>query len=132
MRVSDIIWFLPRPARLSIGGRSVLSLGGATSLDRAAREEGVTWWADEAITDAHVLAATAEGLVDVMFTHESPGGTSACPLSTPMRGLSALEVTPLLDETTICGLFAAPSVPEYGASHRRPAGEVRHTRGTAR
>lgn len=75
VRVSDIVWFLPRPARLSIGGRNVLSLGGAASLDRASREEGLTWWPDEAITDAHVSAATAGGPADVMFAHESPAGT---------------------------------------------------------
>ena len=43
VRVSRLTWFLPRPARLSIGGRRVLSLGGAASVDRQSRIEGLTW-----------------------------------------------------------------------------------------
>lgn len=43
VRVSKLTWFLPRPARLTIGGRQVLSLGGAASVDRQARIEGLTW-----------------------------------------------------------------------------------------
>ncbi|MDL5486119.1 metallophosphoesterase [Microbacterium wangruii] len=40
LRVSDVTWLLPRPYRLRIGGRTVLSLGGATSVDRARRVGG--------------------------------------------------------------------------------------------
>lgn len=58
-RVSEITWLLPRPARLTIGGREVLSLGGAASVDRQSRIEGLTWWPDEAITDGHIAAAIA-------------------------------------------------------------------------
>lgn len=75
VRVSEIVWLLPRPARLSIGGRRVLSLGGASSVDRESRIEGLTWWPDEAITDSHVAAAIAGGPADLMLTHESPAGT---------------------------------------------------------
>lgn len=75
VRVSEIVWLLPRPARLSIGGRSVLSLGGASSVDRDSRIEGLTWWPDEAITDEHVATAIAGGPADLMLTHESPAGT---------------------------------------------------------
>lgn len=75
VRISATTWLLPRPARLSIGGRSVLSLGGAASVDRLWRIEGAGWWPDERITDKHVAAAVAGGPADVMLTHESPGGT---------------------------------------------------------
>lgn len=75
VRVSDITWMLPRPAWMSVAGRRVLSLGGAASVDRESRIEGLTWWPDEAITDAHVAAAIAGGPVDLMLTHESPAGT---------------------------------------------------------
>ncbi|WP_417540987.1 metallophosphoesterase [Microbacterium maritypicum] len=40
VRVSEITWLLPRPARLTIGGRAVLSLGGAASVDRESRARG--------------------------------------------------------------------------------------------
>jgi hypothetical protein len=75
VRVSDITWILPRPARLTIGGRSVLSLGGAVSVDKAWRQEGVSWWPDEEITWEHVTRAIAGGPADLMLTHESPAGT---------------------------------------------------------
>ena len=75
VRISEIVWLLPRPAWLSIGGRSVLSLGGASSVDRESRIEGLTWWPDEAITDEHVAAAIAGPAADLMLTHESPAGT---------------------------------------------------------
>ncbi|MCM3778800.1 antitoxin VbhA family protein [Microbacterium hydrocarbonoxydans] len=75
IRVSDIVWLLARPARLTIGGRSVLSLGGAASVDRESRIEGLTWWPDEAITDKHVAAAIAGGPADLMLSHESPADT---------------------------------------------------------
>jgi len=75
VRVSKLTWFLPRPARLTIGGRGVLSLGGAASVDRQSRIEGLTWWPDEAITDHHVAEAIAGGPADLMLTHEGPADT---------------------------------------------------------
>lgn len=75
VRVSNLTWILPRPARLTIGGRMILSLGGAASVDKAWRREGIDWWPDEDITDAHVAAAVAGGRADVMLTHESPSAT---------------------------------------------------------
>lgn len=85
VRVSDLTWILPRPARLSIGGRRVLSLGGAASVDRKSRIKGLTWWPDEAITDAHVAAAIAGGPADLMLTHESPAGTPVRPVREILR-----------------------------------------------
>lgn len=85
VRVSKLVWLLPRPARLTIGGRSVLSLGGAASVDRQSRIEGLTFWPDEAVTDAHVAAAIAGGTADLMLTHESPSGTPVRPVQKILR-----------------------------------------------
>lgn len=85
VRVSKLIWLLPRPARLTIGGREVLSLGGASSVDRGSRQEGLTWWPDEAITDEHVAAAIAGGPADLMLTHESPADTPVRPVREILR-----------------------------------------------
>ncbi|WP_372968406.1 metallophosphoesterase [Microbacterium sp.] len=85
VRVSNIVWLLPRPARLSIGGRRVLSLGGAVSVDRQSRIEGRTWWPDEAITDEHVAEAIDGGPADLMLTHESPAGTPVRPVREVLR-----------------------------------------------
>ena len=75
VRVSKITWLLPRPARLTVGGREVLSLGGAVSVDRTWRQEGVSYWKDEEITSEHVKAAIAGGPADLMLTHEPPART---------------------------------------------------------
>ena len=75
IRVSDVTWILPRPARLIIGGRTVLSLGGAASVDRIWRTEGLDWWPEEAISDEQVAAAITGGTADLMLTHESPADT---------------------------------------------------------
>lgn len=85
VRVSEMTWLLSRPARLTIGGRKVLSLGGAASVDRHWRREGISWWPDEAITDAHVSAAIAGGPADVMLTHESPAGTPVAAVRAVLR-----------------------------------------------
>lgn len=37
IRVSEVVWLLPRPFRLTIAGREVLSLGGASSVDKVFR-----------------------------------------------------------------------------------------------
>lgn len=88
VRISQVVWIMPRPFRFAIGGRSVISLGGAASADTDARTEGVDWWSDEEISDAQVTEAIAGGPAEVMLTHESPD-------STPV-----LEVRRELDERT--------------------------------
>ena len=72
VRVSEVVWLLPRPARLTVGGRRVLSVGGATSVDRETRIPGKNWWRSEEITDEQVDQAIAWGDADLLITHESP------------------------------------------------------------
>ncbi|ANG84649.1 metallophosphoesterase family protein [Microbacterium aurantiacum] len=72
IRVSEVTWVLPRPFRMTIGGREVLSVGGAASVDREWRTEGRDWWPEELITDDDVETAKRGGPADVLLTHESP------------------------------------------------------------
>lgn len=74
VRISEVVWLLPRPWRLEIHGRKIRSLGGAASVDRRWRTPGKDWWEDERILDVHVAAASA-GPAEVMVTHESPDDT---------------------------------------------------------
>lgn len=85
IRISEVTWLLPRPARLRIGGREILSLGGAASVDREWRTEGVDWWPDENIHGVHVEAAIAGGPADVLLTHESPAGSPVRPVREVLR-----------------------------------------------
>lgn len=48
------------------------ALGGAVSIDRAGRVEGVSWWATEAITYFEADRLASRGRLDVLLTHESP------------------------------------------------------------
>jgi hypothetical protein len=76
-RISEVVWFLPRPFRFTVGKRTLLALGGASSVDAAWRTPGVDWWQEERISEAHEIAAINGGSVDVMLTHESPSGAVA-------------------------------------------------------
>lgn len=85
VRVSQVTWLLPRPARLRLGGREFVSLGGAASLDEEWRYPGRDWWPDEAITDQHIADAIAGGPADVMLTHESPARTPVAEVQRVLR-----------------------------------------------
>lgn len=74
IRVSESTWIMPRPFRLMVGGRTLLVLSGATSVDRYWRRPG-DWSPDETINDENVAAAIAGGRADLMLTHESPADT---------------------------------------------------------
>jgi hypothetical protein len=73
-QVTERIWHLPRGYRWRWAGREWLALGGAVSLDRAGRAEGISWWPEEEITRAQAGAVIEAGPADVMVTHECPAG----------------------------------------------------------
>ena len=70
--MSERIAVLPRGHRFTLGGRSFVSLGGAPSIDRADRFEGLDWWPEEIITDADVDLVVGGGTAEVILLHDSP------------------------------------------------------------
>lgn len=72
---------LPRGLRWRWHDTTWMALGGAHSIDRPDRKEGVSWWPDEHLTDDEVHDAIAPGPVDVMLCHDAPAGA-------PIPGLS--------------------------------------------
>ena len=54
--------------------RTVVSLGGAPSIDYATRVAGQDWWPTEMITPADVAVTVAGGHADIMVTHDAPDG----------------------------------------------------------
>lgn len=70
IRVSEVVWALPRNFRLTIGGRSFLSFGGAASVDVAYRVPDQEWWAGEMPTPEDVERAVAGGHADVLIAHD--------------------------------------------------------------
>ena len=64
-----------RGAVWSWAGRRFAALGGAVSIDKDFRREGVSWWPTEEITDEEVDALIARAgtePVDVLLSHDSP------------------------------------------------------------
>lgn len=70
------IFHLTRGYRWTWQDRAWLALGGAVSVDKAARTEGVSWWPGEAITDADEAHVIAGGHADVLFTHDRPASAA--------------------------------------------------------
>jgi predicted phosphodiesterase len=56
---------------MSIEGKRILFVGGAISIDRLQRIEGITWWRDEVLNFNSELLETFEG-IDVVVTHSAP------------------------------------------------------------
>ncbi len=73
-RITPKIAHLMRGEVYTIGAVTILTLGGATSVDKYMRREGESWWADEAITYADIDNAErnikrVNGCVDYVITH---------------------------------------------------------------
>lgn len=73
-RVAEHILHLMRGQVYSIEGKSFFTFGGATSVDRYMRQEGISWWSQERPTDADIVEANrnlqAVGFkVDYIVTH---------------------------------------------------------------
>jgi len=78
IHLSEHIQVLPRGYRFQLVGDterpvSVVSLGGAPSVDFERRREGRTWWPEEMITEDDVDRVVAGGYADLMLTHDAPG-----------------------------------------------------------
>lgn len=67
---------LPRGYRFDIGGLAVCCVGGAVSVDKAGRTTGLSWWTQEAITDAQKATIKSDGRADVLLTHDAPAGAA--------------------------------------------------------
>lgn len=68
------VYWLPRNTRWTWHGRTWHALGGAVSVDRAIRHEGISWWPEEEITRSQAWEAIEMGPADVMITHDCPAG----------------------------------------------------------
>lgn len=70
--LSDEVKYITRGTRFSVDGHPWLGLGGAASVDRAWRTEGLSWWPEEIISDSDVEKACSAGEVKVLLTHDAP------------------------------------------------------------
>jgi Icc-related predicted phosphoesterase len=73
-KYSEYLYHLPRNYRWEWDGVIFHALGGATSLDRLNRVEGIDWWSGEAITAEEAKVAQSLGGCDVLLLHDCPEG----------------------------------------------------------
>jgi hypothetical protein len=80
------IRYLPRGTRWTWRGKRWLAVGGAVSVDKLMREEGVDWWPDEEITPVQADAIIAAGPADVLLSHDVPDCWFPSNLGAPADG----------------------------------------------
>ena len=68
--LSNHLIYLPRGARWTWSDIRFCAVGGATSLDRPARIQGVSWWPQEELLAFQAADIIAGGTCDVLFTHD--------------------------------------------------------------
>lgn len=71
LAVSEHVQFLPRGHRWTLGGRTLVALGGAPSVNRHLLTEGVDWWPTEVVRPRDVEVTLGGGYADVLLTHDS-------------------------------------------------------------
>ena len=71
VQISDHVIYVPRGTAIDISGVRVGFCGGAESIDREYRTEGVSWWPEERMTPGQIARAQAMGPLDVLVTHDT-------------------------------------------------------------
>lgn len=66
------IWHMPRASRLMYEGTSINFFGGAESIDRAYRTEGVDWFPEELPTYGEQMRLLDLPPCDILVTHTGP------------------------------------------------------------
>jgi len=67
---SEHIHYCPRGLTMNINNKKALFMGGADSIDKIIRKEGISWWPQEQITKQDIQNIT--GHYDYVFTHCCP------------------------------------------------------------
>jgi len=77
LRTTDELWprvyYMPRGSVLALpDGRRVMFFGGAESVDKAQRKEGIDWFPDEIIRYSQIANLDYDGKIDVVISHTCP------------------------------------------------------------
>lgn len=78
--------YCPRGSVLRIDGRTVGFFGGARSIDRGVREEGVSWWPEEEPTREEAERLMGREDIDLLVTHSPPASVIAAMDTAPTEG----------------------------------------------
>ena len=74
-KIRSNVYAIERGEILSIEGLNILCIGGADSTDKAWRQDGISWWMQEKISDTDVKKTVEEGLTysfDMVCSHAMP------------------------------------------------------------
>ena len=74
-KIRSNVYAIERGEILSIEGLNILCIGGADSIDKAWRRDGISWWAQEKISDTDVKKTVKKGLTcsfDMICSHAMP------------------------------------------------------------
>lgn len=66
------IFHIPRGHSFEVGGKRILGIGGAYSVDKDSRIPYVSWWPEELITYADIDRALQTPRPDIIVTHDCP------------------------------------------------------------
>lgn len=70
--ITPRVRWLMRGTRWEWNGKTWLALGGAVSVDKNLRNEGIDWFPEEEITDEQEILAITGGPADVLLSHDAP------------------------------------------------------------
>lgn len=105
------IIYLPRGFRWTWHDKTWMSVGGAHSVDKWARKEGVSWWPEEHLSESQVEYASRPGAVHVMVCHDCPDGVD-------IPGINADE------KLDVSQSFWPPAEIALAHMHRKKLGRV--------
>ena len=74
-KIRSNVYAVERGEILSIEGLNILCIGGADSIDKAWRQDGISWWAQKKISDTDVKKTVEKGLTcsfDMICSHAMP------------------------------------------------------------
>lgn len=72
--ITGSLYHIGRGGVVTVGGLKVVGMGGAASIDKGYRSQGVDWFEEELIDDHDVNEAIAAGRGDVLVSHDAPSG----------------------------------------------------------
>ncbi|MFC0713681.1 metallophosphoesterase family protein [Cellulomonas biazotea] len=127
-RIAQHIFYIPRGARWNWEGRSFGAVGGAYSVDRDRRTEGVNLWAELEEATTEDVNRLGPATLDILLTHDAPAGVR-------LRGLRLSERSRLRSQAQRDLLRSVvdstrPAFAIHGHWHQRHTQVLHHSNGS--
>lgn len=98
--LTDHVSYVPRAARVTLGGLTFGFLGGAFSVDWRDRTHGIDWWPSET-PDRSDLARLGTERLDILITHDAPAGVDLAASRLPAEDQVRADETRSLIATAV-------------------------------